>query len=394
VNRVETDTDTTRTPLAWAQAACETVMEVYTPIELPPAGRWHYHQGVFLCGMEMAADALAGERERYQAYIQSYVDGLIDESGNFLFARDELDALQAGLLLFDLDARTSASAGAGAGMGKYRVAADKLRALLPTLNRTREGGFWHKDKYPHQMWLDGLYMGGVFALKYDRAYGDAALRETVLLQERLMRKQMSDARTGLLYHAWDESRTAPWADMDSGCSPEFWGRSLGWYGLALAQFLDVLDGGGGKVDDKSNGRAAANEEAIRDLERQLGRFAEALVRYQDPASGLWYQVVNKGERPDNWLETSGSCLFVYTLAKAVKRGLVDETCREAARLGYQGLIARLEEDSARRLVLPDICVGTSAGDYAHYVARPTSRNDLHGIGAFVMACVEMDALLR
>ena len=358
----------TKSPVEWAKNACDSLMAAYAPGELPPAHRWHYHQGVFLCGMEMVAEAT--QDARYDDYIQGYVDDLVDEHGNFYFARDELDAVQAGLLLFRLIERT--------GSQKYRVAAGKLRNLLNTLNLTSEGGFWHKDKYPNQMWLDGLYMGGVFSLKYANYFGDDELRGIVLHQEALMRKYMKDDRTGLLYHAWDESRRMPWADPETGCSPEFWGRSLGWYGLALAQFLDELP---------------AEDESRAELGAVLADFAKALVKYQDERSGLWYQVVDKGHLPDNWLETSCSSLFVYTIAKAIKHGLLGEEYIEYARKGYQGLVDTLETDGQNRLVLPLICIGTSAGDYENYVTRPTSKNDLHGVGAFIMASVEMQAFL-
>ncbi|MBO9597410.1 MAG: glycoside hydrolase family 88 protein [Cohnella sp.] len=356
-----------KTPIAWAQALCDSVMVTYAPGELPPAHRWHYHQGVFLCGMELVAKRTGDEK--YDAYIRGYVDDLVDEHGNFYFARDELDAIQAGLLLFRLHERT--------GLPKYRLAAEKLRDLLRTFNRTSEGGYWHKDKYPYQMWLDGLYMGGVFALKYANAFGEPELRESVLHQEILMRKHMKDNRTGLLYHAWDESRRMPWADANTGCSPEFWGRSLGWYGLALAEFLDLLPAG---------------SEGYRVLADAQREFIRALIRYQDPASGLWYQVVDKGDRTDNWLETSCTCLFVYAIAKAIRQGIVGAECMDAVKRGYDGLIGRLKQDEHGRWVLPDICIGTSAGDYENYVSRPTSSNDLHGVGAFVMACVEIDRL--
>lgn len=356
------------TPLEWAKAACDSLMSTYLPEELPPANRWHYHQGVFLCGMELLCHAEVDER--YEAYIKRYVDKLVDENGNFDFARDELDAIQVGLLLFRLDEKY--------GERKYRIAADKLRNLFHTLNRTSEGGFWHKDKYAYNMWLDGLYMGGVFALKYANAYNEPCLREMVLHQEGLMRRYMRDEETGLLYHAWDESKQMPWADPVTGCSPEFWGRSLGWYGLAVAQFLDEL----------SEGEASRAE-----LKKSLADFAEALVRYQDKESGLWYQVVDKGHLGDNWLETSCTCLFVYTLARAYKLGMVGEECLEAARRGFQGLIEVVQFDDQHRFILPDICIGTSAGDYENYVTRPTSQNDLHGVGAFVMACIEMQSLI-
>nr|WP_311198887.1 glycoside hydrolase family 88 protein [Paenibacillus sp. YPD9-1] len=358
-----------KSPIEWAEAACNSIMATYTAMELPPAGRWHYHQGVFLCGMEMLASRL--QSDRYASYIQEYVDGLVDEQGNLYFARDELDSIQAGLLLFELDRKT--------GNPKYKAAAGKLRSLLNTLNLTSEGGYWHKDKYPYQMWLDGLYMAGVFSLKYANAYGETSLREAVLHQERLMRTHMRDERTGLLYHAWDESRRMPWANPETGCSPEFWGRSLGWYGLALAQFLDELPEG-----YPGRGELAAS----------LGDFVRALARYQDEASGLWYQVVDKGHLPDNWLETSCTSLFVYTIAKAVKHGAVEAAYMDSARRGYEGLVRTLEFDEQGRVILPMICIGTSAGDYENYVTRPTSQNDLHGVGAFVMACMEMQDALR
>ncbi|MDF9842801.1 MULTISPECIES: glycoside hydrolase family 88 protein [unclassified Paenibacillus] len=359
------------TPIEWARKACDSLMDTYQAGELPPAHRWHYHQGVFLCGMELLWSA-SGDG-RYLTYIQEYVDDLVDEHGNLYFARDELDAVQAGLLLFTLHERT--------GLEKYKTAADKLRNLLRTVNRTAEGGYWHKDKYPYQMWLDGLYMAGVFSLKYADAYGEPELRQTVLHQERLMRKYMKDEATGLLYHAWDESRNMPWANPQTGCSPEFWSRSLGWYGLALSQFLMLLP-------EEEPGRA--------ELAAALGEFVQALIRYQDKESGLWYQVVDKGDEPDNWLETSGSCLFVYTIAKTVKLGLaLDEAgAVAAAHKGYEGLIEVLQEDEQGRLILPDICIGTSAGDYENYVTRPKVSNDLHGVGALVMACVEMESLYQ
>ncbi|MEK3914774.1 glycoside hydrolase family 105 protein [Paenibacillus sp. FSL H7-0331] len=368
-------TDTTfnrteATPIDWAKAACDSLVSSVVPGELPPANRWHYHQGVFLQGMlalwEQTKDA------KYLLYPKAYVDHLIDEQGNFYFSRDELDAIQPGLLLFTLDKHFKEP--------RYRIAMEKLRQLFRTLNRTAEGGFWHKDKYPYQMWLDGLYMGGVFAIKYEVEYGEAGLIEQTLHQEKLMRTYMSDPATGLLYHAWDEKRQTPWANPETGCSPEFWGRSLGWYGLALADFLDALP---------------ADHEAREQLTTSLGNFAAALARYQDEASGLWYQVVDKGDRPENWLETSGSALFVYAIVKAIKHGYADAdgSLTKAAKHGYQGLVNRMKFDEQGRFVMPDICIGTSAGDYTNYMTRPVCENDLHGVGAFVLTCVEMDGIL-
>jgi len=356
------------TPIQWAEFACDTLMAQYVPEELPPAYRWHYHQGVFLCGMEEVLEH-SGD-ERYEQYIKRYVDKLIDAEGNFYFARDELDAIQPGLLLFRLAEKYK-------GDQRYSIAARKLRHLFDTLNQTSEGGYWHKDKYPYNMWLDGLYMGGVFALKYANRYNDPELRDFVFLQERLMRRHMRDEQTGLLYHAWDESKKMPWANQETGCSPEFWARSLGWYGLALSQFLDELP---------------ESDPRIKQWEQALQQFVQAILPYQDAKTGLWYQVVDKGEREDNWLETSGSCLFVYAIAKAYQRGLVEDEALAVAKKGYLGLLDAVI-DEQDQFVLPHICIGTSAGDYENYVTRPTSENDLHGVGAFVLASVELEKIL-
>lgn len=173
----------------------------------------------------------------------------------------------------------------------------------------------------------------------------------------------------------------PWSNPETGCSPEFWSRSLGWYGLALSQFLDLLP---------------SHDSARTELSTTLRDFVDALIRYQDQKSGLWYQVVDKGHEPDNWLETSGSCLFVYTIAKAVKHGVVSDVtiATAAAKKGYEGLTKVIQWDEHNRLVLPDICIGTSAGDYESYVTRPKVKNDLHGVGALVMACVEIQSMLQ
>lgn len=356
-----------QSPLEWGIEACQALMATYQPEELPPAGRWHYHQGVFLFSMQRVWEQTGNEA--YLHYIKRYVDSLVDEQGNVICEKSELDSIQAGLLLFVLDREFADP--------RYKRAAEKLLALFPTFNRTAEGGYWHKDKYPYQMWLDGLYMGGAFAMSYAKHYNDPALYDMVLEQEQLMREHTKDPQTGLYFHAWDESRRMPWADPATGRSPEFWGRAIGWIGLALLDFLDLLP---------------ADHQARPVLIQEVQKLADALVPYQDARSGLWYQVVDKGDHPDNWLETSCSSLFVYTLAKGIRLGYLDVALAEPAMKGYQGLLEKLCRDDKGRLIVPDICIGTGVGDYAHYIARPRSENDLHGVGAFVLACVEMHRL--
>lgn len=353
---------TQNNPLFIAEKACQTIMNTYSPAELPPANRWHYHQSVFLYGMLRVWEATG--KQEYFDYTKAYVDNLLDDEGNFFFARDELDSIQVGILLFPLYEQTKER--------KYMIAAKKLRNLLNTINKTSEGGFWHKDKYPYQMWLDGLFMAGPFMLMYDKHFQESELIQSVLLQEKLMRTHMRDSQSGLPYHAWDEKKIQPWSNKETGCSPEFWGRSVGWYGTALIDLLEQIEG-------QKHGQEVWVAE--------LQRFIPAIVSYQDSDSGLWYQIVDKGDREDNWLESSCSALFIYTIAKAIKAGYVEDTYQEVVEKAYSGLLKHMVKVDEQKLELSGICIGTSAGEYEYYVSRPTSENDLHGMGAFILACM-------
>lgn len=350
--------------IEWAEEACKSLMNQYEPIKLPPENRWHYHQGVFLCGMHDVWRETGDES--YYAYFKEYVDKLVDEEGNFLFARSELDAIQPGLLLLPLYKET--------GDKRYKIAATKLRNLLRTLNKTKEGGFWHKDKYPYQMWLDGLYMGGPFAIQYGQMFDEPELTDLVMYQEELMRKNTKDERTGLYFHGYDESKQAPWATRN-GHAPEVWGRALGWYSMVTTNFIEMLP--------EDHPKRAELKLVVREL-------IDSLIEFQDKETGLWYQVVDKGDQTDNWLESSCSSLFVYAIAKAVNKGYIDESYFEAAVKGYEGLLKHsIDVDDKGNVTLSGICIGTSIGVYDYYVNRETSENDLHGVGAFVLASVQI-----
>lgn len=351
-------------PMFWAEKACATLMAKFAPAELPPAGRWHYHQGVFLLGMLMVWKKTGDNR--YFDYVRGYVDSLVDPDGTFEFRRTELDAIQAGLLLFDLYNVTKDV--------RYQLAAKQLIDFLTAWKKTSDGGFWHKESYPYQMWLDGLYMAGPFAVRYGKLFNQPELYDLVAKQAKLMIAHTRDDRTGLLYHAWDESRTTPWSNPKTGCSPEFWSRSIGWVVVAL---LDILDDLPSDYPDRQP------------LQADVTALLKAVANFQDPHSGLWYQVTNKGDQPDNWVEHSASCLFVYGLAKAVRLGYLDSLYRKNAVKGFEGLIKFITITDDGQVAIPEICIGTGVGDYAHYIARPRSVNDLHGVGAFLFACAEM-----
>lgn len=356
------------TPLDYARAAVETMMRRFAGADLPPKGHFHYHQGVFLSGVHETWK-LCGD-ERYFQYIKDWVDAVIDEDGNI---RDhhhgELDDIQPGILLFPLWDRT--------GNARYEKGLRSVYEEIGNVPRNPEGGYGHKPHLPRQMWLDGLYMGGPFSAEYGLRFHLPELQESVVFQALMMEKKTKDDRTGLLYHAWDGAKEEPWADPETGKSPEFWGRALGWVPVALLNDVDFLE-------DSVPGKA--------ELIRMATDLLRALCVYQS-ADGRWYQVVDKGDQEGNWLENSCSCLYVAALCKAMRKGYLPPSFGENARRGYEGVIRSLEWKE-QDLLIGHVCVGTGVGDYPHYIHRPTSVNDLHGVGAFLLMCAEMQRWLN
>ncbi|WP_349774544.1 glycoside hydrolase family 88/105 protein [Paenibacillus cellulositrophicus] len=354
-----------RTPIQWAEQACEALMAKFEPEQLPP-DRFHYHQGVFLSGMEKCWRQTG--KDQYFDYIKRWVDSQILADGSIKkYNPDELDDIQPGVLLFNLFEQT--------GDERYKQALHTLVPLLKSWRTNPSGGFWHKGHCPNQMWLDGLYMAGPIAVQFGKTFGDSKYFDMMAYQAILMSKKTKDPNTGLMYHGWDETKEASWADPETGLAPEFWGRAIGWYPVALLEMFEHLP-----EDHKDKAELTV---ILQDL-------LAALPKYQDPVSGLWYQVVDKGDRPDNWLESSCTALYVHAIAKAVRFGYLDESYLEYAWKGYQGVIDTLKFDENGRVIIGQICIGTGIGDYAHYIARPTSENDLHGAGAFILMCTEMN----
>lgn len=354
--------ETIREPIYYAQCACETMMRKFRAEDLPPKGHFHYHQGVFLSGMYKTY-CLCRE-ERYFDYIRQWVDSVIDGEGAIKdYDPGQLDDIQPAVLLYPLLDRT--------GDPRYQKALDTLLPVIYNFPRNREGGFWHKQWYPNQMWLDGLYMAGPVSAEYAKRYGKPEYMDLVAEQALLMEQKTRDEKTGLWYHAWDCSGEASWSDPKTGLSPEFWGRSIGWVPVAVLDDLDFMD---------------ESHPARESLEKLTVRLLEAVCRYQSE-EGRWYQVVNKGTEEGNWLENSCSCLFAAALCKAVRKGILGREYLEQAGKGYEGVIRSLSFEGDD-LLIGNVCVGTGVGDYRHYCGRPVSVNDLHGVGAFLIMCEE------
>jgi unsaturated rhamnogalacturonyl hydrolase len=356
----------------WSARMVESTLQRYT---LDHA-LWHYEHGLQVLAIQRAAQ-VTGE-PRYLRFVSDWIDNFVRADGSIRTYRASdynLDQINAGKLLFCALEQT--------GEKRYRKALDLLRGQLRTQPRTESGGFWHKKIYPHQMWLDGIYMAGPFLAEYARCFDEPALFADVVHQILLIKEHAQDARTNLLYHAWDESKQQRWADPITGCSRYFWGRAVGWYVMAI---VDVLD----HLPQEHAGRP--------ELIAILDRTACALVRVQDEGTGLWYQILDLPEREGNYLEASASAMFVYAFARAVRGGYLAQDFLFSARRGYHGLLQNLIKiDSQGLLTLEKVCGGAGLGgrpyrdgSFEYYVNEEIVPNDPKGVGPFILAALEME----
>lgn len=356
-----------RQPVDYAIASVETMMRKYAAADLPPRNHFHYHQGVFLSGVYQTY--LATGDERYFDYMRNWINAVVAPDGSIPSADPaQLDDLQPGILLYPLYKRTRDE--------RYRKAIDWIAHTIRDYPCNPDGGFWHKvNSCAHEMWLDGLYMGGPVIAQYAAEFGHPEYFDLVARQALLMREHTETAN-GLYRHAWDWTKSAAWADPDTGLAPEHWGRSIGWVPVAVLDDLDFIPA--------DHPQRPLLEAMVRDL-------LAAVLRYQGP-DGRWWQVVDKPGAEGNWPETSCTCLFTAALCKAVRTGILDESVLGAARRGYDAVIEHLGRetrlDGTEDLIVDGVCIGTGVGDYGFYCARPTSANDLHGVGAFLLMAAE------
>lgn len=339
--------------------------------------RWAYLQGLVTYGMYKLGQKY--DEPGYYAYMKGYVDHYVEADGTIrTLALDEfnIDSINSGKLLFPLLADS--------GDARYRAAIEELNRQLQWQPRTHNGVFWHKLKYPWQVWLDGLYMGAPFYAEYAARFGPSDSFDDIAGQFSESYAKLNDPDTGLLYHGWDESRLQRWSDPDTGLSPGFWTRSLGWYSMALVDTYEQFP---------------AEHQGRPELVRMLAELSEALLAVRDPRSKLWWQVPDQGGREGNYLEASGSAMIAYAWAKGARLGMLEPHYRELAQQSFAGLVEELVDWDAEtgRMQLRNVCrsagLGGSPyrdGSYEYYISTDVVVNDAHGVGAFLLASSEIE----
>ncbi|MFC0876394.1 glycoside hydrolase family 88 protein [Saccharicrinis sp. FJH2] len=310
---------------------------------------WEYSNSIVLYGMIKIYNYT--HNPAYLDYVKKYVDSYVSASGSITFNSNanNLDHLHPGLLLNYLYRET--------GIEKYKKAADIIRSEFDKQPRNPSGGFWHKQIYPNQMWADGIYMAEPFLLEYGSMFNDMeyATNEATK-QTTLLAAHAYDESNHLIYHGWDETKAASWADAN-GRSPEVWSRGMGWYCMALVDMLDILP---------------TDHAKYQDFISLVQGLAQGIKENQDNSTGLWYQVVDKGNLSSNWIETSGSAMFIYMLKKARDKGYIDATYDDVIAKGWEGIQAKITMDNKNMPVINGFVGGMGIkDDYATYVAQST-----------------------
>lgn len=364
--------------LKWSERMALSIMKRFpkaSDVDNHKTINWNYKHGLLCLSFEKLYQKTGNEK--YFEYEKGYADDLIDSTGtilNYDIEKYNIDNINAGKILFLLYEKTKDE--------KYKTAIKTLRKQLDSHPRTKSGGLWHKKIYPYQMWLDGLYMGQPFMARYISEYEDGKNFDDVAHQFAESYKHTLDEKTGLLFHAWDESKAMDWADKETGKSPNFWSRSLGWYVMALVDVLDYFP-----QDHPRRG----------ELIGYLNDLSMALVKVQDE-SGIWYQVPNFPDREGNYLESSGTAMFAYAFAKGVRKGYLPESFNAVANKAFDGLVKELiKVDEDGEVHLTQTCKGAGLGgdpyrdaSYEYYISEAKRVNNLHGTGPFILAALELD----
>ncbi len=336
--------------------------------------KWNYTTGLELKAiLDASPDALD--------YVDAWYDAIIDSDGviyKYKKSNYSQDHICPGRTLFSLYDLT--------GKEKYRVAMDTLYSQLQSQPRTPEGGFWHKQVYPQQMWLDGLYMAEPFYAEYTARYVTDSLQRAanyadIVHQFTLIYDQTLDPKTGLLRHAWDSSHQMFWCDPETGQSDHAWGRAMGWYCMALVEVAEILPDGEGKDS----------------LVNILNMLYNVLPLYADAETGMWFQVLDQPYREGNYLEATCSAMFTYAWLKGCRLGFLGN--REGAVQSYESLLKNFVTEENGLVNLNRCCEVAGLGgkenrrgDYDYYINEKVRSNDPKGIGPLIWAALEYEML--
>ncbi len=345
-------------------------------IRMGQPSNWNYVDGCMMTAL-LALSDITGD-SRYLDFVHSFISDFISDDGSirtFDENKHTLDDINEGRVLIPLWKTF--------GEEKFRRAADLLREALNHQPRTFEGNWWHKQIYPDQVWLDGVYMAQPFAAAYEKTFGSGDYSD-ILKQIDTIYLRMRDPVTGLYYHGYDASRKAFWCDPETGLSKNFWLRAIGWFSVALADLLEILP-----ADSRGN------------IEEIFSRLMHDLLAFSDPETGMYYQVVDQACADENYLESSGSSMIAYAMLKGVRLGILPEEFRRHGQKTFEGIVDRCLSLENGEFHLNSICLVAGLGpesdrrrdgSLAYYLSEPVVQDDAKGVAPFLLCYTEIKRL--
>lgn len=335
---------------------------------------WNYIDG---CMIKAILELYAITKEkRYLTFADDFIDFFVEEDGSIQSYDPQeynIDNVNAGKTLFDLYKLT--------GKEKYRKAMDTIYSQIEKQPRTKEGNFWHKKIYPNQIWLDGLYMGQPFYMQYEVEFNECKNCMDSYKQFLTVNQLMKDKKTGLYYHAYDSSREMYWCDKETGLSKHFWLRALGWFAMALVDTMEIMPES-----------LLAEKTKLNEIYRDL---IDSMLKYQDE-SGMWYQVVDLGDRAPNYLETSGTAIYAYAIMKSIRLGFLPESYWQYGKRAFDGVCQKYLSEENGELQLDGICLVAGLGgkehrdgSFAYYMSEPVVKNEAKGVAPLILAYIEV-----
>ena len=334
---------------------------------------WNYIDGCMITSL-LKISNISGEI-KYFDFAEKFIDAYVQEDGTILGydkSTYNLDDLNEGRVLFELYEKT--------GKEKYRLAIEKQIEQLKEQPRTCTGNFWHKLIYPHQIWLDGIYMAQVFSAMSAQYQGKDL--SDVLMQIQNVEKLMKDEKTGLYYHGCDCSKSIFWADPETGLSKNFWLRSIGWFSVAMADLIEIAD-----------------QKTAEEISRIFTQLMKDIAVFQDKETGMYWQVVDAPGKEGNYLETSGSAMIAYAMLKGARMNVLDGTFGELGQKTFEGICSKyLDFNENGELNLGGICLVAGLGpehnlrrdgSYEYYISEPVVEDDAKGVAPFVLCYTEI-----
>ena len=346
-------------------------------LDFSKAPKWNYCHGLELQAI-LQVWQKTGDRKYYD-YAYEFANLMVESDGQIKTYKPHeynIDRINSGKMLFPIYKESKEE--------RFKKAIDLMRDQMRTHPRTKDGSYWHKKIYPHQVWLDGIYMASPFLAQYAQTFDESSLYDDVALQIVDIHKYAYDPETGLYYHGWDESRQQKWANPETGLSPNFWSRSIGWYMMAIVDALDFLP---------------ENHPQRPEIITILQNLSTSVEKFRDPRTGMWYQVTDQMNREGNYLESTGSVMFIYTWVKGSQKGYLDKSFLEKGKKAYDQFIQRfIKENNDNTISLTDCCAVAGLGgeknyrdgSFEYYINEPIRDNDPKAVSPFMMVSILLD----